>query len=63
MTDYELGYEHGFNDGKPRPGEKKYPHNQNYCEGFSDGDYARVFKPFYVESLYAGNNDTTPDYY
>ena len=53
MTDYELGYEHGFNDDKPTPGVKKYPHNANYCEGFRDGDWARVHAPRYSEDEFS----------
>ncbi len=45
MTDYELGYQHGFNGNGSRPGVKKYPNNFNYCAGFNDGDWARVYKP------------------
>lgn len=45
MTDYELGYQHGFNDDRSFPGVKKYPNNPNYCKGFRDGDWARVNAP------------------
>ena len=61
MTDYQLGYEHGFNDGKSRAGIEKYPLNANYAAGFDDGDNARVFMPDYMENHYMGNNDTSPD--
>jgi hypothetical protein len=61
MTDYELGYEHGFNDGKPRPGVEKYPLNSNYTAGFDDGDYARCNMPSYMESLSMGSNDHSLD--
>ena len=60
-TDYELGYEHGFNHGAGI-GVKKYPNNANYCAGFADGDYARVYMPTYTEEHYLGANDTMPDY-
>jgi len=62
MTDYELGYLHGFNDGKSIIGIKKYSNNANYCAGFKDGDYARVYMPDFMENHYMGNNDTMPDY-
>ncbi len=58
MTDYQLGYEHGFNDGKPNIGINKYPNNINYLQGFNDGDYARVYMPEYMETHYLGSNDT-----
>jgi hypothetical protein len=48
MNDYDLGYKHGFNDSG-RIGTKKYPHNINYCEGFHDGDWARVYMPTQTE--------------
>lgn len=45
MTDYELGYKHGYNNNKSMPGVKKYPNNPNYMAGFIDGDWARVYAP------------------
>ena len=45
MTDYELGYSHGYNDNRAHPGVNKYPNNKNYCDGFRDGDWARVYQP------------------
>lgn len=45
MTDYELGYMHGYNDNRSAPGLKKYPNNPNYCAGFCEGDWARVYQP------------------
>jgi len=57
MTDYELGYEHGFNNGGG-VGVNKYPNNRNYVEGFRDGDYARVYAPRYDEEEYFGSNDS-----
>jgi hypothetical protein len=62
MTDFDLGYEHGFNNGKSSVGVKKYPNNANYCAGFKDGDHARVYMPDFMENHYMGNNDTMPDY-
>ena len=61
MTDYDLGYEHGFNDHKPRSGVKKYPNNTNYMAGFNDGDNSRVYMHRYIAPNYLGSNDTTPD--
>lgn len=61
MNDYELGYEHGYNRGRSRPGVNKYPNNANYTEGFRDGNYARCRMPEYREPDYLGANDTTPD--
>lgn len=58
MTDYELGYKHGFINCI-----KKYPNNLNYMEGFRDGNYARVYMPNYESPDYIGSNDITPDYY
>jgi len=61
LNDYELGYEHGFNYGNPRPGLNNYPNNASYCEGFKDGDYARVYMPRRQPAAYAGANDTLQD--
>jgi len=60
MSDFDLGYQHGYNNGGDR-GIKKYPNNANYLEGFKDGDHARVFAPTYNEPDYLGADDTTPD--
>jgi len=60
MTDYKIGYWHGYNDNGGI-GVNKYPNNPNYSEGFKDGDYARVNMPVYREPEYLGSNDTTPD--
>lgn len=60
MNDFELGYQHGYNNGGT-VGVKKYPNNANYMEGFKDGDYARVYAPTSEEPDYMGANDTTPD--
>lgn len=62
MTDYDLGYEHGFNSRKATPGIEKYPLNANYAAGFDDGDYARVYQPVYSEPEYMGSNDMADGY-
>lgn len=62
MKDYDLGYEHGFNSGKARPGIKKYPLNANYAAGFDDGDHARVYMPVHNEPEYMGSNDMADGY-
>lgn len=51
MTDYELGYQHGYNSGGGI-GVNKYPNNANYVAGFRDGDYARVYQPVYENQYY-----------
>lgn len=51
MTDYELGYQHGYNNGGGI-GVNKYPNNANYVAGFQDGDYARVYQPVYENQYY-----------
>ena len=62
MTDYELGYEHGFNDRKYSAGIKKYPLNTNYCEGYSDGNNRRIYEPVYEEPNYLGSNEMFDGY-
>jgi hypothetical protein len=57
MTDYELGYKHGYNHNGGI-GVTKYPNNFNYMQGFKDGDYARVYQPSYDEPEHAGANDS-----
>jgi hypothetical protein len=57
MTDYELGYKHGYNNNGGI-GINKYPNNFNYMKGFKDGDYARVYQPSYDEPEHIGSNDS-----
>ncbi len=61
MTDYERGYEHGYNN-RGGIGVNKYPNNANYVAGFQEGDYARIYQPVYDEPEYMGSNDTVDGY-